>query len=328
MNDAQTWLVAALLAGVGVYSFWRARRASSRPFVSLVYLLKSPRKVSAREVRDVVATVFGAAIESDDFSAPEFVASVPDKQIRPFKKDAVQKFLFRVGGRTFSLLGCALPYMKKPEKFARRIVDRRLREAIEAHRAWMAIDAMDEMHTDWDKTLAYRSIGRLMAELAGEDCLAIYCPELGRCNEFDASLLEALRGDNPLALFDQPTFAPVLNVDGDDPRIVAAVAEARRRWPEFVKAFRENQDAQRPFFIKAEFREGEAAEFMWVEVKRINDEQIRGILQNSPHNLTAVKEGQHVSVPLSALNDWLYADNQEGVGGFTMKAIAEIHDMK
>jgi uncharacterized protein YegJ (DUF2314 family) len=63
---------------------------------------------------------------------------------------------------------------------------------------------------------------------------------------------------------------------------------------------------------------------MWVSVTRLESDTIHGILENEPHELTNVNEGQEVAVALSALNDWLYVKDEENVGGFTLKAIAEI----
>jgi uncharacterized protein YegJ (DUF2314 family) len=153
--------------------------------------------------------------------------------------------------------------------------------------------------------------------------LAIFCPELQRCNEYDDSLREKLQSDDPLTLFEEPTYAPIVEVDGEDPRMVAAVKEARERWPEFVAAFEKKDNLQNPFLIKAEFQQDDCSEYMWVSVINIERNTIHGVLENTPGKLTNVKEGQTVRVDLSSLNDWLYIKYEEGVGGFTMKAMKE-----
>jgi hypothetical protein len=83
-----------------------------------------------------------------------------------------------------------------------------------------------------------------------------------RCNEYARRVIEALKSVRPLALFDEPTFAPIIQVNADDPRMVAAVAEARQRWPEFMAAFQARKSADQVLAIKARCAEGEEEEFM------------------------------------------------------------------
>src|SRR5207245_368362 len=110
----------------------------------------------------------------------------------------------------------------------------------------------------------------------------IYCPELGRCNEYAPAVLDALRNGQPLSLFDEPTFAPVVEVSSDDPRMVAAVEEGRRRWPEFVAAFNARNSPEQMFAVKARFSDGKNEEFMWVAVRKLEGDSLTGELGNSP----------------------------------------------
>jgi uncharacterized protein YegJ (DUF2314 family) len=119
-----------------------------------------------------------------------------------------------------------------------------------------------------------------------------------------------------------PSMPPVIAVAEDDPRMIAAVAEAKRRWPEFVEAFMENTDTDVIFSIKTEFTEGEKSEFMWVEITRIDGDTIHGVLGNHPNELRNIKLGDEVTVNLADLNDWTYFKNGELIGGFTLEAIA------
>ncbi len=50
--------------------------------------------------------------------------------------------------------------------------------------------------------------------------------------------------------------------------------------------------------------------------------------ENMPNELTGVKVGQEVVVPLSDLNDGLYARDGETVGGFTLKVIQEVGESR
>jgi uncharacterized protein YegJ (DUF2314 family) len=316
-------VVLAIGAYVWVKRYSRGKKAEE-PLVSMVYLLEAPRQLTAEDLRACVSRAFGVTLDVDNPDAAEFVLPAPAPPRDMMPADNAQSFVIQVSQGAFIVHNAPAPYVDEPDEFAKTIVDKRLRDAISTHKAWLSVDALDDVGDNEARADAYRAIGKLMAELAGPDCLAIYCPELERCNEYDAQLLVALRGDDPLSLFEGPTFAPIIGVRGDDPRMAAAVEEARTRWPEFAAAFQANHDEDKPFLIKAEFRQGETAEFMWVTVTRIEEEIVHGVLENTPHELTNVREGDEVAVPLSALNDWLYVKDDEPVGGFTLKAIAEI----
>ena len=131
-----------------------------------------------------------------------------------------------------------------------------------------------------------------------------------------------LAGGKPLQLFDEQSFVPVLKVAGDDATMATAVAEARRRWPEFVSAFHASQNGS-PFSIKAPVTENGHTEFIWIEVKSISAGQVHGLLANEPVNLGALKIGDFVSVPEAHVNDWCYQGAPDGlpVGLFTVKAV-------
>jgi len=126
----------------------------------------------------------------------------------------------------------------------------------------------------------------------------------------------------------RPRLPPVISVDGQDPLMVKAVREVRRRWPEFVAAFQANRSDDNPFIVKMEFNEHDKVEFMWVSVIRSDGDTIHGDLENHPHELTAVKKGQNVSVPVSALNDWVFIKEEESVGGFTLKVVGDAEKRK
>jgi uncharacterized protein YegJ (DUF2314 family) len=170
---------------------------------------------------------------------------------------------------------------------------------------------------------AYPHIGKLVAEFADEDCLAVLAPETSKIVPYDSSLEESLRSKEPLRLFDFPAKVPVIEVPDDDPRMKKAVKEARRRWPEFVTAF-EQRELDDFFSIKAPIREGENCEFMWVNATAIEGERIFGTLGNDPVLLKKVRDGDRVVVSVADLNDWMYIKKgaEDYVGGFTVKVLS------
>ncbi|WP_394776135.1 DUF2314 domain-containing protein [Flavobacterium sp.] len=82
--------------------------------------------------------------------------------------------------------------------------------------------------------------------------------------------------------------------------------------------------------------ENAAFEHMWIDCISFDGEQIRGVLINTPNELTNIKNGDEVIVPLTQISDWLFAiqgSEPKGVsklfsvaqpktfGGFTIQAI-------
>src|SRR5207248_9378684 len=119
---------------------------------------------------------------------------------------------------------------------------------------------------------------------------------------------------------------PVVYVAADNPRMKAAVAEARRRWPEFIAAFEGRHRVARGasdgvFSAKAAFRDGEREEFMWVKVTAIENDVVFGTLDNEPGVVKNVRLGQRVKFPLSELNDWIYRQGKDLRGVFTIAAV-------
>jgi uncharacterized protein YegJ (DUF2314 family) len=114
----------------------------------------------------------------------------------------------------------------------------------------------------------------------------------------------------------------VVSVSDTDPEMNAAMAEAKRRWPEFVSAFRE-QNGER-FSAKYPFPKSTGAvEHVWFSVSAINADQVTGTIDNDPVGDIGHKRGETVTVPSRDISDWLYSvkGKKEVVGGFTIKVL-------
>lgn len=288
--------------------------------LSLVFLLSEPRDPQFDRVARVIREALG-----DDFSDGEGLVEASENGIGGDPQ--IRRFLIQQPSGIFAILVSPKPYIPEPGAFARtNIRDKRLRTAVEEHRAWLSVDLISATPEETEARFrAYETIGKLLASLSGPDCLAVYAPELKRCNEFDPTLIERLRSGEPLSIFDEPTFEPVIEIEEDHPRMVEAVEEALRRWPEFAAAFEKREPANDDrFIVKGEFVEGSLSEFMWVAVTSIEGGKIVGTLMNDPHQLQSVHRGKTVTVELDRLNDWLYPDEKgEAVGGFTLRVLAD-----
>ncbi|MCG8600379.1 MAG: hypothetical protein MI807_09590, partial [Verrucomicrobiales bacterium] len=242
--------------------------------VSLVYFLSEPRIPDESVIRNCVANVLGITFDASDPDAEHFVMRFEPPKEPKKEEGPIQHFMIRIPQGLFAVLVSDRPYIDNPKAFASQTIrDKRLRNAVEGHQAWMSVDLMDGPESPEKKAEAYYTIAQILSSLAGPDVLAIYCPELQRCNEFDLSLIDALSSPNPLALFEEPTFEPIIEISDNNPRMAAAVAEAIKRWPEFVEAFQERADpTDESYIIKAEFREGGNCEYMWVSVEEITED--------------------------------------------------------
>lgn len=296
--------------------------------VSIVYFLSEPRTANESVIRESVSTALDLDFEhgggSENFVLPLHPPDDSENDVR-----GIQRFLVRIARGSFVILLSDSPYIDRPGDFAEQSIrDKRLRSAVESHRAWLSVDLMEEADSGTSRLEAYRIIGRILCALAGPDCLAIYSPELQRCNEFDLSLLEILGSDRPLDLFEEPTFEPIIEISDSNPRMAEAVAEAKSRWPEFVEEFeRASTEDRERFIVKAEFREGDTCEYMWVSVARIEPDRIEGVLMNDPHELLDIHRGAVVRIEIDRLNDWIYTrPDGKHVGGFTLDVLAEGDD--
>jgi len=117
----------------------------------------------------------------------------------------------------------------------------------------------------------------------------------------------------------------VVQIDEDDPRMAAAVTEAKKRLPEFVGAFGKAKDGYQ-FSIKAPFADpgnAEESEFMWVHVCRVDFDAVHGTLLNDPEFVKSYKYDDVVRVPMELIVDWVYTNGEKSVGDFTAKVLDE-----
>ncbi len=294
--------------------------------ISLVFFLAEPRDADETSIRNCVSSALGIKFHPQTPDAEFFVIPFSPPEKRRAGDGEILHFMVKIPAGLFAVLVSDQPYIENPKSFARGAIrDKRLRNAVEKHVAWISVDLMDDT-TDRERIReAYRVIGRILAAMGGPDCLAIYCPELQRCNEFDPGLLERLCGSDPVNLFNEPTFEPVIEISDNNPRMAAAVKEAITRWPEFVEAYTSSGSGEKDRYIaKAEFREDRKSEYMWVTVLRITATEVTGTLMNDPHELLDVHRGATVTFTTDRLNDWIYpGPDGSHIGGFTLDVLAD-----
>ena len=117
----------------------------------------------------------------------------------------------------------------------------------------------------------------------------------------------------------------VVQIDEDDPRMAAAVTEAKKRLPEFISAFSKAKDGYQ-FSVKAPFSDpasAEESEFMWVHICRVDFDAVHGTLLNDPEFVKSFKYDDVVRVPMEQIVDWVYTDGEKSVGDFTARVLDE-----
>lgn len=280
------------------------------PANSLVLWLRGPRFLDAQILSAAATRALGVRFD-DTEDADGFVVGKENQ------------FILRYEGMWFILHYREENYFHAPDRAAESVRELRRLNAVRDHAVWLSMDFLrgpDDVTTE----VVYRTIGSMLGELTDDDVAAVFHPETGRIAPWAPELKTVLSGGQPLEVFDEPAYAPVIRLKGDSAEMLAAVAEARRRWPEFVQAFQAASDRD-GFSVKAPVTEGGNTEFIWISVKSIHEGQIHGLLANEPVALGALKLGDFVSVAATELNDWCYPPAKEGerpVGLFTLGAVA------
>jgi uncharacterized protein YegJ (DUF2314 family) len=288
-----------------------AKRERDKPLISLVQFRRAPNNfLTDKKLADVAGRLWG-----DQMPKP---ASEEESWLVVGQNPS---FIVKAPGMTLLVNNFPRRYFDDDDSPGDTINELRLRRALEMHTAWLSVDLLSMDNGKQLRTDAYPLLAKFFAELIDDDCLAIYTPETGRLLAYEPALAEKLRGPNPLEIFGEMNFAPVVQVADDDPRMKAAVAEARQRWPEFVAAF--SARAGEHFAVKAPVTVDDNTEFIWIEVERIDGAIIHGKLANDPVALGDMKIEDPVTVSIDQLNDWNYLTKDEMKGGFTVQVLRE-----
>lgn len=294
--------------------------ANDGPMISLVLLLRRPRHLEATLVARYAEQVWNTPFVAP--SARDSADESPDQPLGPWVMGQSPIFMVSAPDGMFAVHNHNRPYFDRPQEAAEEVHELRQRKIILENRGWLAVDLMQLSDPNATRESAYPAIARFIAELAGPDCQAIFQPATARLNPWDDTLEAKLRSGQVAEVFEEPTLVPVIQVPDDDPRMQAAVAEARQRWPEFVAAFNA-QDAEN-FSVKAPVSAGGNTEFIWVQVEAIHGDQVSGTLGNEPVDLGDLREGSRVTVAADEVSDWAFLRGEEHTGLFSLKAIQAI----
>jgi len=271
-------------------------------FISVVLFLREPRVPSQEVLEQALERAWPTEAQQKD-SGKFVVMNGP-------------LILVKAQGNLFTIASGSRPYIQDPEVFAKRIKDLRVREAVLQHKAWISVDNLaGSRPIEADMDGQYAQAAKLAAELVNEDCLGICLPGEDVIVASSLSVMVGLRNFRSVREFSELYYPdPVLDLTKEFE--AKAKAEARRRLPEFVKAFEARKNGDK-FFLKRRFEDGEHTEWMWVEISSAEGDRYFGVLLNDPLWIKKIVRGDGVHVEREDIEDWIFSTGGKAVGGFS-----------
>ena len=226
-------------------------------------------------------------------------------------------YFLKVGPHLLNVINSFHPYFGNDlSERAANIPELRRRKAFTEHHAWRSVDYLSGPHKT-DAVKAYEVLGKLSAEFLSAGYLGLYFPLTNEIVPASPALPEKLRAFASLEEL-HATSEIVVPVEEDDSRLAEIVAEARGRWPEFLKAFSQ-RSAEDAFLVKSCFADENGQEWMWSTVEQIEADRLIGRLANCPNAVKSLSEGDQVVVSAQEIGDWYYANGTEEVGQFSAR---------
>ena len=127
---------------------------SPEPILSLVLLLSEPRSPTETTISGCVSSALDIELDPEDLHATQFVIRMPDQSNRSGSGQAkgIQHFMVKLDRGVFAVLSSDRPYVEKDDQSVyRNIRDKRLRTAIDSHRAWISVDLMGQPENNHEK---------------------------------------------------------------------------------------------------------------------------------------------------------------------------------
>ena len=107
----------------------------------------------------------------------------------------------------------------------------------------------------------------------------------------------------------------------DDPEMEAAWQKARDSVGQFMQALDDPQFRDAVFYVKKRVDEGERTEHLWLSDIRVEGDEFVGVVDNDPQVVTNVACGETVRVAFTDISDWMIAQGDEMLGGFTVDVL-------
>lgn len=288
-------------------------KTGSLPF-SVVLLQKELPEISGQRISDVAAKAWATP------SAKGHVFEIQDLASSK-KKD--RGFVIKTKDAQFLVMLSPGPFVEASD--IEQVTDIRSRNMLSEHRASISV-SLAPGRSENDEQIPvtiFPLMTKLAAELTDANTVGVILPSEEILLPRSEKLQALMREKDPVAALRAAANVPVVNSSDDDPRMKAAVQEARRTWAEFEKAFAKKARNTESFNAKFPFPSKEQTEFMWVEVTSIKGNVVTGKLGNDPVWAKDLKLGDEVKAKVSDLADWMYLQDGEMVGGYSVKVLME-----
>ena len=106
-----------------------------------------------------------------------------------------------------------------------------------------------------------------------------------------------------------------------DAHMAAAIKEARRTLPEFLKLAANPPPDTEGYKLKVKIVDGKRVEHFWVIPFEVVKGGFSGTLANSPQIVRNVRGGQTIQFKEADISDWGYEKNGRQVGSYTVCAL-------
>jgi len=269
------------------------------PTVALVLLISTPRELPELIVKQAIEAGSGFPVRAEDLTSEPL------------------RYEWKSDGWRITFLSLPNRYIPKGGP---AMLEARIEAAVEAHTGAILIDVWEAPANKDRATDGINLVGKMALPLIDADVTAVYCFNTQRMNLVTEELLTAFADGQASEVMDTVAYDAVIT-QYDEKKMEAAIAEARRRFPEFEAALRSRQSPEQLFMVKLPFGEEDRVENMWVSVTSISGGQISGKLENKPMHQPGLKLGSLVSQPVEDVCDWIYLEGEDLVGGFTNEVL-------
>ena len=117
---------------------------------------------------------------------------------------------------------------------------------------------------------------------------------------------------------DQPT---IYNVENQDTEMNNVIIKAKQTLPEFYRALESSNPNQDAFAVKMHFKINNDGEHIWINGLFKRNGEYFGVVDNLPEFTKEVKQGDTIKIDASKVSDWMYLDNGELKGGYTIRLL-------
>ncbi len=125
----------------------------------------------------------------------------------------------------------------------------------------------------------------------------------------------------PLAGAAEDRGDEVVHVSNSDATMNAAIKEARRTLPDFLKLAANPPADTEGYKLKVKIVDGPRVEHFWVMPFKVAKGGFSGTLANSPQVVRNVRGGQTIQFKEADISDWGYEKNGRQVGSYTVCAL-------